>query len=432
MLDVHGGDHLGTGGRPVRVFISYAHGDPGHEDRVREFWVFLRQNGVDARLDLAAAQQRVDWAEWMTREVRDADYVLVLASAAYKRRAGGDAEGQEGRGVQWEARMIRDQFYRDQQAGLQRFLPVVLPGSSADDIPLWLAPAAATYYRVTAWTVAGAKALLRVLTDQPQIVVPPLGAVPELSSDDMAAAVVSARPVLHTGVVIEVAPSPGGELDSAVWVAGSLLSRRQASLPPEVVRVWEALRLPAMVAGDRMAEAGRRLAAVLLTGTDQELLGGLLDRAAAGYTAEVVLSASGPALSLPVELIRLRTGDGEVGPLGLLAGVSVARRPAAPGRELGTMPGPPAAPPGTGTAGPLKVLAAVAAPDETKTANVPLDTEAEMAAVLDAVTRRRRGRRRAGPHPGGRLAAGDPPGPGHRHLPRAAPVRARLLRHRSN
>ena len=36
-------------------------------------------------------------------------------------------------------------------------------------------------------------------------------------------------------------------------------------------------------------------------------------------------------------------------------------------------------------AGPLKVLAAVAAPDETKTRNVPLDTEAEMAAVLDAV-----------------------------------------------
>jgi hypothetical protein len=80
-----------------------------------------------------------------------------------------------------------------------------------------------------------------------------------------------------------------------------------------------------------------------------------------------------------VELIRLRAGGGEVGPLGLLAGVSVARRPAAPGRELGAMPGPPSVPPGAGTAGPLKVLAAVAAPDETKTANRPLDTEAEMA-----------------------------------------------------
>lgn len=88
----------GGGGRPVRVFISYAHDDREHEERVRGLWVFLRAYGVDARLDLAAAQDRVDWAEWMTREVRDADRVLVVASPAYKRRAEGDAGPGEGRG----------------------------------------------------------------------------------------------------------------------------------------------------------------------------------------------------------------------------------------------------------------------------------------------------------------------------------------------
>ena len=40
-----------------------------------------------ARLDLPAAEQRQDWAQWMTQEVRDADYVLVIASPDYKRRA---------------------------------------------------------------------------------------------------------------------------------------------------------------------------------------------------------------------------------------------------------------------------------------------------------------------------------------------------------
>jgi len=71
------GGVLGSGGwRPVRVFFSYAHGDAGHEELVRELWVFLRACGVDARLDLAAARDRVDWAPWMTREVRDADRVL--------------------------------------------------------------------------------------------------------------------------------------------------------------------------------------------------------------------------------------------------------------------------------------------------------------------------------------------------------------------
>ena len=157
------------GGRPVRVFISYAHGDRGHEERVRELWVFLRACGVDARLDLAAAADRVDWAAWMTREVRDADRVLVIASPAYKRRAEGDAGPGEGRGVQLEARLIRDLFYADQDAGMARFMPVVLPGGSRTDIPLWLAPASAAFYRVSEFTVAGAEALLRVLTGQPGV-----------------------------------------------------------------------------------------------------------------------------------------------------------------------------------------------------------------------------------------------------------------------
>ena len=122
----------------------------------------------------------MDWAEWMTREVRDADRVLVVASRGYRRRAEGDAAPDEGRGVQWEARLIRDRFYADQEAGLEPVLPVVLPGGSADDIPLWLGPASTTHYQVTEYTVAGAEGLLRLLTGQPREVVPALGPVPVL------------------------------------------------------------------------------------------------------------------------------------------------------------------------------------------------------------------------------------------------------------
>ena len=101
------------GGRPVQVFISYAHDNPEHKGLVRDLWVFLRACGIDATLDLAAAQDRVDWAEWMTREARDADRVLVIASPAYKRRAEGDAarereprraEAENGRDQEGEAR----------------------------------------------------------------------------------------------------------------------------------------------------------------------------------------------------------------------------------------------------------------------------------------------------------------------------------------
>ena len=390
-------------GRPVRVFISYAHEekDPAHDDRVRQLWMFLREQGIDARLDLPATEQRQDWAQWMTQEIRDADYVLVIASPEYKRRAEGDAASDQGRGVQWEARLIREVFYTDQDAGLRRFLPVVLPGCSANDIPLWLAPTSASHYLVTDYSVAGAEKLYRLLTSQPWETVPDLGTVTTLPprgtgrtgtpSPGAEAATVASRaaepatpapPVLRTEVVIEAAISDAGMLESAVWLAGTQLCRQQAPLPFEVTQVWGALRLPALAAGERLAEAGRRLAGALLDNEGQALLAGLLNRLPPDGTVSVVLSAAGSALSLPIELLRLNAGNGETVPLGLIPAVSISRRPATQG--FGEGPG--TAPPAVSTAGPLKVLAAVAAPDETKTKNAPLDTEAEMAAVLDAVS----------------------------------------------
>jgi hypothetical protein len=188
-----------------------------------------------------------------------------------------------------------------------------------------------------------------------------------------------------TEVIIEVALTDAETLDTCLRISGTVVCRRQARLPSEVVEVWKVLDLPAPVAGERMADAGRRLAGALLDGSGQHLLARRLNEIPPGGTAEVILVADGAALSLPVELIRFASGDvGEAGPLGLLPNVGVSRRVAPPGM----VPGGALLPAGTPrkTAGPLKILAAVAAPDETKTPNAPLDVEAEMAAVLDAVS----------------------------------------------
>src|SRR5450755_2721189 len=388
-------------GRPVRVFISYAHDDQAHEDQVRNLWVFLRAQGIDARLDLPAAEQRQDWAQWMTQEVRDADYVLVIASPDYKRAAEGEAAPDDRRGIQWEVRLIREVFYTGQDAGLRRFLPVVLPGCSVGDIPLWLAPTSASHYVVTDYSVTGMEKLYRLLTDQPWETVPDLGRVTSLPARGTHRTVTScpateaatmasgtAEPVTHpqpglrTEVVIEAAISDAGLLESAVWLAGTQLCRQQVPLPFAVAQVWRALRLPALAAGERLAEAGRRLAGALLDDEGQTLLAGLLTRLSPEGAVEVVLSASGSALSLLVELLRLNSGNGETIPLGLIPAVSISRRPATQG--FGEGPG--TAPHVASAAGPLKVLVAVAAPDETKAGNAPLDTEAEMAAVLEAVS----------------------------------------------
>jgi hypothetical protein len=74
--------------KPPRVFISYAYDSVRHKQRVLEFASFLRaEGGIDIRLDLWAANRRRDWSVWVVEQVREADFVLVVASPAYKRRA---------------------------------------------------------------------------------------------------------------------------------------------------------------------------------------------------------------------------------------------------------------------------------------------------------------------------------------------------------
>ena len=167
--------------RPPRVFISYAHEPDGaaHSDLVRQLWLFLREHWIDAHADLVAAEQRQDWPLWMADEIRQADYIVVVASPAYRASAQGHSGPSIGRGVQWEARLIRDAFYRDPKA-LNRFVPLILPGQTIDGVPDFLAPTTTTVYHIHDFTVSGAEPLLRLLHAQPSEVEPPLGERPQL------------------------------------------------------------------------------------------------------------------------------------------------------------------------------------------------------------------------------------------------------------
>ncbi|MEU6274704.1 TIR domain-containing protein [Streptomyces populi] len=166
----------------VRVFISYAHEDDGgaHVERVRTFWNLLRSLGVDARLDRSAAEQPQDWALWMHKEYRAADYVLVVASPAYKRRAEGTEIEGIGNGVAWEARFIKDEVYSDGHGWYRRILKVVLPGGSPGDLPAYLGGPAVSHYAIDSIDAEGVERLLRYLTRQPYEVAEPLGPVPHL------------------------------------------------------------------------------------------------------------------------------------------------------------------------------------------------------------------------------------------------------------
>ncbi|MGW2817476.1 hypothetical protein [Streptomyces sp. NPDC001415] len=165
-----------------RVFISYAHENDGgvHIGRVRTLWRLLRDLGIDARLDLPAGEEPQDWALWTDRQYRAADFVLVVASPAYRRRAEGTEEPGTGAGVGWEARLIRKEIYDRTDDWYRRILRVVLPGGSLDDLPDYLGGRTTTYYPVDPLTAEGAEKLVRYLTSQPYETIAPIGTVPDL------------------------------------------------------------------------------------------------------------------------------------------------------------------------------------------------------------------------------------------------------------
>ncbi|MGH3770971.1 MAG: toll/interleukin-1 receptor domain-containing protein, partial [Pseudonocardiaceae bacterium] len=138
--------------RSCRVFLSFARESPEHVERVWELYELLRDSGVDARADFVAAEERQDWARWTQQQVSSADRVLVIVSPEYKRRFEGIATPGTGRGVRHEARFIREHLYKDEETGVRKFLPVLLPGVTVADIPDVFQPTSATHYVVSGLT----------------------------------------------------------------------------------------------------------------------------------------------------------------------------------------------------------------------------------------------------------------------------------------
>jgi hypothetical protein len=161
-----------------RVFVSYAHDSAEHKELVRRFATFLREEaGVDVHMDLWYDGERRDWSVWAIDQLTRADFIVVIASPAYKRRADGLAPADEGRGAQFEAAIIRNNLTRNLPKETRRVLPVVLPGRSIEEIPTFLNAHSTTRYTVAEYTLEdpGIKSLLVAFTGVPQYRMPTRG-----------------------------------------------------------------------------------------------------------------------------------------------------------------------------------------------------------------------------------------------------------------
>src|SRR5258705_5882703 len=73
---------------PPKVFISYSHDSPEHEQRVLELANRLRRDGIDCTIDQYVVVPEEGWPRWMDKQIRDSDFVVMVCTETYYQRVG--------------------------------------------------------------------------------------------------------------------------------------------------------------------------------------------------------------------------------------------------------------------------------------------------------------------------------------------------------
>ena len=247
-----------------RIFISYSHDSAQHKLSVLELANRLRQDGLDAQIDRYVPFPPEGWPRWMRTQIDVADSIIVVCSSTYRQRFEGTDAIHRGLGARWEGLIVTQSLYDEMGRNQKRFIPVLLPGSSPDDIPIELR--AFTHYRLHEQY----DDLYRILTDQPEVRPPALGQIRRL-------------PVVSPGAAEDIAaeegaPTPTPEAETEREPPFRRNNREALSI---LQRRWSERRL-SIVAG-----AGISIAAGLPTWKD------MLENLLAGYVSRTYLPLLG-------------------------------------------------------------------------------------------------------------------------------------------
>jgi hypothetical protein len=106
------------------VFVSYSHGSPRHQKRIRCLVTRLRHRGMECHFDEDLDFSQSELREWMDAHIKGDDYVLVVFSENYAK----------GRGTAWEWDLIEQMVY-DAFSQNKKFIPVVFSRKDTRHIP---------------------------------------------------------------------------------------------------------------------------------------------------------------------------------------------------------------------------------------------------------------------------------------------------------
>lgn len=212
----------------VRVFISYAHESDELSDEVLELSNYLRSQGIDSEIDQYEEAPLEGWPKWMMRQVQDADYVLVVCSKLFYKRANDNSGNDDGPGVKWETSLILQQLYT-LNTNNKKYVPIILHSSDKKYIPLPLQPY--TYYFFK--ELEGREKLLDRILGLSKSKRPPLGKVPEHEIPTTPLAPKERKSMFFSSIIdVDL-------WDKAKWKAMVFMSDPSLQNPPIVGFVFE-------------------------------------------------------------------------------------------------------------------------------------------------------------------------------------------------
>lgn len=119
----------------MKVFISYSHDSKEYRHRVGAFAQKLREDGIDAQVDLFVYGHPPEgWPRWMEKQMKSADYILIVCSKGYFDKFNIDYEKQGGLGVAFESIITRNDFYRNKGYN-EKYIPIILKNEDFEYIP---------------------------------------------------------------------------------------------------------------------------------------------------------------------------------------------------------------------------------------------------------------------------------------------------------
>jgi hypothetical protein len=118
--------------KPIRVFISWTRTNEAHEKWADSLYGFLKENGVNARIDVKHLKLGMDLPQFMANELQLADKVLILSNEQYAQKANGQIGG-----VGWETMLIQGDMLK-KPSNSTRYVTVVRAENIHDGLPLYL------------------------------------------------------------------------------------------------------------------------------------------------------------------------------------------------------------------------------------------------------------------------------------------------------